>query len=125
MSDNSKQIRNTGYLWACRFAFWLGILFNMPLVLIDLYKGGPLLGNVLLLLFYAYLVAGVFVLGYRLDNPPGWSHWLIPKKWIVEWRYLVYTNPELIKANRNRLVQFTCGVALLTILVLASLSGKL
>jgi hypothetical protein len=125
MANNDKKIRNPGYLWMSRIAFWAVLLFTLPLFFIEMYKTGTALSNTLILLFHCYVALGNYILGYRLDDPPKWASWLLPSKWIIEWRYLVYADPEAIKANRKGLVRVIAGTILLTILALAFISDKL
>jgi uncharacterized membrane-anchored protein YitT (DUF2179 family) len=124
MSDSNKKIKNPEYLWACRIAFWVAVLFNIPLFFFDTYKAGSALGNTITIFLHCYLAAGSYILGYRLNDQPKWSRYLVPKKWIVEWQYLVYTDPESIKSNRRGLLAVIGGATLLMILLFAILSEK-
>jgi uncharacterized membrane-anchored protein YitT (DUF2179 family) len=125
MPNNSKKIKNKKYLLISRFTFWLTVLFTIPLFIFDTYKLGSTLTNTLIFLLYIYISIGNYLLGYRLDNPPKWSSWVIPKQWIVEWRYLVYADPEDIKENQSKLFRFIGGGILLVIFLLATLSDKI
>lgn len=125
MDKYTKKIRNPEYLWMCRIGFWSMLLFTLPLFFYDTYKAASALSNILIVLFYCYLAVGSYILGYRLDNPPKWARWVLRAKWIEEWRYLVYADPEAIKSNRKRLIRVVGGVMLITILLLALLSGDL
>ena len=125
MHNDTKEIKNPEYLWMSRISFWGFLLFVLPLFFIDTYKMGTPLSNTLTVLFYCYCCFANFILGYRLDDPPKWSLLLIPAKWITEWRYLVYADPEFIKSNRWGLLRVIAAGALITILLLAVLSGKL
>ncbi|MBI3523860.1 MAG: hypothetical protein HY066_04925 [Betaproteobacteria bacterium] len=125
MSNDAKEIKNPEYFWAMRIAFWIAVLVNLPLFFAYTYKIGTALGNTLTLLFYCYLAVASYIMSYRLNTPPKWSSLVVPAKWITEWRHLVYADPESIKSNRNGLLRVISGAALLTILLLAALSGKL
>jgi hypothetical protein len=127
MNSEFKKVRNPIYLWMSRIALWGTVLFSIPLFLLDTYtyKTGSAIGNTLTLLFHCYIAVANYILGYRFDAPPKWSRWLVRDKWIVEWRYLIYADPAAIKSNRNGLLRVVAGGTLLTILLLAFLSGKL
>ncbi len=125
MSPDQKKVKNPEYLWLLRIAFWAGLLFNIPMFFINDFAAGTALSNTIILLFHSYMIVGAYVLGHRLDTPPVWAGWLLPAKWIIEWRYLVYANPEAIKDNRKRLIRVIGAGALLTVLLLAILTGRL
>lgn len=125
MSNFTKEIKNPEYLWVSRIAFWIVVLVNLPVFFLHTYLDGTPLGNTLTFLFFCYLTVANYIMGYRLFAPPKWSSWVVPNKWIVEWRYLVLADPESIKSNRKGILRVISGVALLTILLLAALSGHL
>jgi hypothetical protein len=124
MNGNAGKIRNPQYLWASRIAFWVTVLITLPLFFSDTYRSGTAIGNALTLLFHCYVAVANYVMGYRLDDSPGWAHWVVPSRWMREWRYLVYADTESIQSNRKGLVRVVGGAALFTVLLLAVLSGK-
>ncbi len=124
MQNNLKNVRNPGYLWVSRIAFWAALLFNIPMCLYNNYESGSMTSAVLPIILYSYLAIACYILGYRLDNPPSWARWVVREKWIAEWRYLANANPESIKQNRNKLLQIGGGTALLVVLSLALLHDK-
>lgn len=104
---------------------WGMVLVTIPLPGLEIGKSGTTGSNAITLTLYLYLAVGDYILGYRLDDTPKWSSWVVPKKWIDEWRYLVYADPGLIKSNRLGLIRVIGVPALIAILVLAIISGKL
>jgi hypothetical protein len=72
-----------------------------------------------------YIAVANYIMGYRLDNPPKWARWVVPKKWMDEWSYLIHAEQESIKSNRKGLIRVVGAATLLTILLLAFLSGKI
>lgn len=125
MSEENKPVRNPQYMWASRIAFWIVILVTLPLFFIDFNPDRPPANNVAIFLFHTYIALANYILGYRLHNPPAWAHFVMPQKWIAEWQYLVSADPVEIKQNRKGLIRVAGGAVLLTILLLASLSGNL
>lgn len=125
MCDKPKKKMNPQYMWASRTAFWIGVLVVFPMFFIDTHKRASALANSIILLFYIWTTIGNYILGYRVDNPPKWSKWIIPAKWISEWKYLSYADPEVIRSNRMGLMRVVGGVVILTIFVLSILSWKL
>jgi hypothetical protein len=125
MDTDIKNVKNPEYLWIFRIGIWATLLITIPLFFIDTYANGSALSNTLTLLFHCYLVVAGYIFGYRLDNPPKWARWVVRAKWLDEWRYLVHADPESIKSNRMGLLRIIGAATLLTILLLAFLSGKL
>ena len=125
MHNDSRKIQNKQYLWASRFAFWLCVLIALPLFIFQFFEKNPTVANAFTVLLYCYIALGNYILGYRIENPPKWAYWVLPEKWISEWQYLVFANPEDTKSNKKGLIRVIGGAALLTILLLAFLSGKL
>jgi hypothetical protein len=70
MQNNPNKVQNPGYLWACRIAAWVAVLFNIPLCIFNNYESGSIASAILPIILYCYLAVGSYVLGYRLDNPP-------------------------------------------------------
>ncbi len=125
MKDDQKKLKNPQYVWASRIAFWLCLFFAIPLFLIRTRHSEPTLGNALTFAFYSYCALANYVLGYRLEDPPPWSRWLVPEKWVSEWRQLTYSDPEEIRPNNSGLMRVIGAANLITIVLLAFLSGKL
>jgi hypothetical protein len=129
MNADIKIIRNPQSLWIMRSVFWVGVLFAIPLALLNIHNTGPaLVGELaaaLTLLVQCYLAVAIYILAYRPDNPPTWARWVLPKKWIDEWRQIVHADPGSIWLNRNRLVRVSAGAVFFAILLLLFLSGKI
>lgn len=122
----NNNIRNPEYIRFSRVSFWIGIFIVMPLFLSRVYSKEIDLGIILTFFFYLYVLVGNYILGYRLYNPPTWVKWIMPFKWILEWRFLSESDARAanVRTNKKNLIRIGGGVILLTILILAIMSGK-
>lgn len=77
----------------------------------------------IVLAFYVYVVLVNYVGGFCLENPPLWSKYIIPKKWIDEWKQLSYGEVKEKKANDKQLALLICACAIGTIVFLAMLTN--
>lgn len=62
---------------------------------------------------FIYVAFANYVLGYRLYDPPRLAKYLIPQKWIEEWKALSSANKEDIASNERALI----GVGVVAILL--------
>lgn len=127
MHTNLKNFRNPKYIILSRISFWVTIMISFPLFFIDIYTKNFASGKLFIFFFYVYIAICNFVLGYRLNNPPIWTKWIMPKNWIIEWKFLSDADPDTmeIKTNHRKLIRVVTGSILLTIFLLATLSGKI
>lgn len=127
MEINLKEIKNPKYIIFSRIAFWVSIFILLPLFFIRISEGELNFADCLTFFVYVYIIIGNYVLGYRLFNPPYWVKWVVPSKWISEWKFLSNADAETIQIKRNHknLIRITAGAALIMIFLLALLSGKI
>lgn len=87
-----------------------------------MHESGIFISDFFELAFYIYLLVANFILGYRLKDPPAWSKYLIPKKWIDDWVFLSENENEFEKSNRIRLFGFILIMIIATCFLLSDIS---
>ncbi|WP_374519381.1 hypothetical protein [Undibacterium squillarum] len=118
-------MKNPVYTRFSMTAMWLGILIAIPLKCWKILDRESAIADYLELLLYLYLVLANYICGYRLYSPPVWSRFLVRQKWIDEWRYLSETHPDETRDNHRKLRVVVAGTIVMTVLLLATVHGKL
>lgn len=117
----NKSIKNPKYIRFSRIAFYSGVFVVMPLtVLMQSNKsmGWPEWAT---LAFYIYLIVGNYILGFRLENPPVWAKYVMPLKWIDDWRRLSYGEVPEKDLDDKKLIR-VAGVAAISVIFFGILS---
>jgi hypothetical protein len=115
-------MKNPIYTNLSKFAVWAALLVAIPVRLQRMHESGIFVSDILVLALYVYLLVANFVLGYRLKDPPFWSKYLIPKKWIDDWVFLSENESEFEKSNRIRLFGFIVIIIIATCFLFSYIS---